>query len=284
MANKNNNTIFWIIGIVILFIVISNPQFLKQEEGVIGLTPHYYKDGVEVFSSKGFFGFSVVTPPGGSYDQIAFEISGTNTGPPIELKIVDASPQVFKDALPTTTQTLAGGESKILWTSALMDTEQFEAVSPINFWIRISGKDSVGALVYREKYSGDISFEPDPLTSTQSFFGGLFSIISIGGQTYHYDKGQLSGVNTFVTITEYTGSGYFTGITVFARLAFSCRVFIDGFEYLNEGAVSNDVGQVALYSLSNNNLVRFDSSLKVECKPSSTQQGFTSYQVTYMVD
>ena len=66
---KKDNTIFWIIGIVILLVVVTNYYQAPEEEGMIGLTPHYYKDGVEVFPTKGLFGFSIVTPPGGSFDQ-----------------------------------------------------------------------------------------------------------------------------------------------------------------------------------------------------------------------
>ena len=169
-------------------------------ENIMGFTPHFYKEGIEVFPTKAFSGFSIVTPPGIQVDEIKFDISGTNTGPSIELKIVDASPQVFKDALPTTIQSLEVGESKILWTSALMETAQFEAVSPVNFWIRISGEDkSTGELIYREKYSGDISFEKGGVTIEEE--KPIFSIelkphYYVGGkETLIYsDKTKFDGI------------------------------------------------------------------------------------------
>ena len=157
---KNNNTILWIIGIIILVVLISNYQ--KPEEGMIGLKAHYYKDGVEVFPQFSLFRFSVVTPPGGSYDQISFDIIAIAQDVSIaNIQVVGAYPQIFEDALASATlQSLAIGESKKLWTSDLMDTVQFEAISPVNFWIELSGENSyTQETIYPDRaYSGDISF------------------------------------------------------------------------------------------------------------------------------
>lgn len=162
MAKKQDYTLVWIIGIIILLVVVNQP---KQEE-MVGLNIHYYKSGVEVFPPNKLF--SIVTGPFGSgeYDQIAFDISGTNIGenPIKDIKIIDAYPQVFKDSLSLDTfQTLAIGESKILWTSELMDTIQFESISPVNFWIEVSGIDTYeNKLIYSGRvYSGNISFAPE---------------------------------------------------------------------------------------------------------------------------
>jgi hypothetical protein len=162
---KSNNTAFWIIGIVIVLLVLANYQS-KQE--MVGLTPHYYKDGVEVFPTKGLF--SVVTPPGGSYDQIAFDVVITNIGNiPIEnVQIVNATPIEFKNALPTTIIYLGVGES-FLWTSDLMNTSKFEEISPVNFWVNISGTDGV-SLIYEGGYSGDISFEAEVVAQRYEFY------------------------------------------------------------------------------------------------------------------
>ena len=73
---KNKNTIFYIIGAVILVAFLISSQVPNEE--MISLTPHYYREGVEVFPEKGFF--SIITPPGGSYDQISFDITVTNNG------------------------------------------------------------------------------------------------------------------------------------------------------------------------------------------------------------
>ena len=161
MTKQNNNTILWIIGIVILLLVVTNFP-VQKETGMIGLTPHYYKDGVEVFPTKGFFGFSIVTPPGGTYDQIAFDISGTGTGVTFSnIQIVDASPLALKNALPTTISSLAIGESKTLWGSDLMETVQFESMGqPVNFWIKVSAvNDYTEEIVYAE---GDIGLTIEP--------------------------------------------------------------------------------------------------------------------------
>ncbi len=158
---KNNNTIFWIMGIAIVVFIILPSLQAPEEEGMIGLTPHYLdKDGNEIFPSRGF------TIVGGTPDvhEIYFDISATNLDVPItNIQVVDASPQAFKDALPTTTQSLTAGQSKTLWTSIPMDTVQFEAVSPVNFWIEVSGKNTyTDETIYTDRsYSGDIKFEPE---------------------------------------------------------------------------------------------------------------------------
>ncbi len=137
--SKQNKTIFWVIGIVVLVALIINSQAPK-EPGMVGLNVHYYKDGVEVFPTKGFLGFSIVTPPGGSFDQISLDISGTATGVPFSnIRITDASPTAFKNALPSTTQSLLIGQSKKLWTSGLMNTVQFETMAqPVRFRVDVS--------------------------------------------------------------------------------------------------------------------------------------------------
>ncbi len=153
---KQNNTIFYIIGIVVLVALILNSQIPKEETGMIGLTPRFYRDGVEVFASKGLF--SIVTPPGGVYDQIAFDVSVTNTGIiPIEnLQIDYAYPLAFKNALPITIAYLGVGQS-LIWTSDKMYTSQFEGQT-INFLVRFSGEDEYSQINYEEAYSGDITF------------------------------------------------------------------------------------------------------------------------------
>ncbi len=115
---NNKNLIFYIIGAVLLVALIINFQIPKETE-MIGLNVHYYKDGVEVFPTKGFLGFSIVTPPGGSFDQISLSINGVAGGeiPFSNIQITDATPTAFKNALPTTTQSLLEGQSKTLWTS-----------------------------------------------------------------------------------------------------------------------------------------------------------------------
>ena len=158
---KNQNPIFYIIGAVILVALLLSSQ-VPKEEGMFSLTPHFYKDGVEVVPEKSLF--TIITPPGGSYDQISFSIPGTASGeiPFSNIQIVDSYPLAFKNSLPSTTQSLTAGQSKTLWTSSLIDTEQFEGQT-INFWIEISAvNDYTGETVYADRgYSGEISFEAE---------------------------------------------------------------------------------------------------------------------------
>ena len=146
---KNENTILWIIGIaVVVFLILPNIQTSK-EEGMIGLNVHYYQDGKEVFPKFGVF--SIVTPPGGGFDQIGINIDGSATNVSFSnIQIVGASPSAFLNALPVTTQTLSIGQSKTLFTSSLIDTVQFEALpQPVRFWINISAvNDYTGETEY----------------------------------------------------------------------------------------------------------------------------------------
>ncbi len=159
---KNQNTLFYIIGAIILVALIIFSQ-VPKETGMISLTPHYYKDGVEVIQ-KGFFGFTIVTPDGGSYDQISFGIPGNAVGDISfsDIQIADAYPLILKNSLPSTTQSLSVGQSKTLWTSNLIDAVQFEG-QIINFWVEVSAvNDYTGETVYSPRaYSGEIGFEAE---------------------------------------------------------------------------------------------------------------------------
>ena len=155
---KNQNTTFYIIGAVILVALILSSQ-VPKETGMISLTPHYYRDGVEVFPERSLF--TIITPPGGSYDQIKFDILGSATGeiPFSNIQIVNAYPTAFKNSLPSTSQSLIEGQSKILWTSNFIDAGQFEG-QLINFWVEISAVDEyTSETIYAPRsYSGNINF------------------------------------------------------------------------------------------------------------------------------
>ncbi len=137
----------------------------EKEEGMVGLKIHYYdRAGNEIFLGKGF---TIVDGTPDVY-EIAFDISAINQDVPIEnIQVVNAFPQAFEDALVSATpQSLAPQETKILWTSDKMLAEQFESISPVNFWIELSGEDSVGTIYPDRAYSGDINFEKEcPITS-----------------------------------------------------------------------------------------------------------------------
>lgn len=146
MAKKNDDTIFWVAGILLLLLVVTQ-QNVNQEED-FSMRINYYKDGVQVFHKNLF---SIVT---GSYDQISFNIYGTNEGifNITDMQIVDASPIEFKNALPTTNQTLGAGEiNKLLWTSDLINATIFESFpQPVDFWFNISGNAEDVEVVYEE--------------------------------------------------------------------------------------------------------------------------------------
>ncbi len=163
---KNENTIFYILGAIILVALLISSQ-VPKETGMISLTPHYYKEGVEVIPEQRLF--SIVTPPGGSYDQILFDVNGVATGdiPFSNIQVVDAYPIVFKNSLPTNFQSSNPGQSKKLWGEGdyvAMDTVQFEGQT-INFWVEVSAvNDYTGEIIYAPRaYSGDITFEPEIL-------------------------------------------------------------------------------------------------------------------------
>lgn len=166
---KENNWIFWIVGIVIVFLILTQTNLLKKQEFGIGV--HYYNDGKEVFPTK-FLGFSIVTPPGGTYNQIGFSISASSSGKSYSnIKVNSAIPTQFFSALPTTIQTLAVGESKTLWTSSLINTAQFESLSqPVRFQINISAKDdytgeTISAISYK-----DLTIIPECVSETNIQF------------------------------------------------------------------------------------------------------------------
>ena len=279
-----NNTILIVIGIILVGALFYTSQVPEED---FSLNVHYYQDGIEIFPEQNFF--TIVNPPGESYDQIAFDIPVTNLDIPItNMQIVDAYPLVFKYALPTTAQTLESGETKILWTSGLMDTIQFESISPVNFWIKISGYDTFNKeTIYSESYSGDISFEAESSSPTQTFFGNLFSIIDIGGQTYHTDRidNVRFGSGTTATLVDYSGSGYFTGMYVSGtRSDVNCKIFIDGIKYLDESSQQRRTVGCAFYSVEDYNTVRFENSLKIQCAPSAATNYYVSSVVSYMTD
>jgi len=157
---KNQNTA------IIFIILLALAFFYLQKPEIIGLKVRYYKDGVEVFPQKGLF--TIVTPPGESYNQISFDVIGSNTGDVsiTNIQIADADPNTFETALQSGTihsnELNVGEENKLLFTSARMDTVQFEPISPVNFWVNISGYNTYNEItIYIEGESGDITFEPE---------------------------------------------------------------------------------------------------------------------------
>jgi len=181
-----DNTIFWVIGIaVLIFLILPNVQ--NQKQGDIDIKVHYYKDGVEVFPQKSLF--SIVTPPGGSYDEIAFSATVSNTGQtPINninlSSIVAQSGAIFITYIdwnaPAGTPTnyfaldnsntyrfqsignLAVGESKT-FTTAQISTPQFESYTqPILFWSTARGMSGYDNSLIKQAGSGKVSLTISP--------------------------------------------------------------------------------------------------------------------------
>ena len=211
---KQNNMVFWIIGAVVIVILIISSQIPKKTE-MIGLNVHYYKDGVEVFPTKGFLGFSIVTPPGGSFDQISLNITGTATGeiPFSNIQITDATPTAFKNALPTTTQSLLEGQSKTLWTSDLMDTVQFESMAqPVRFRVDVSAVDDYTKEIVSKWEYADLTIEPECIShSTYSCYNNdVYWYDSCGTREDKKTECGTAGCSGGVCCTSHTSSSCYS--------------------------------------------------------------------------
>ena len=254
MAKQQNPLIF--VGIIVLVLLLIN-NYQKQDE-MIGLTPHYLdKDGNEIFSIGGF---TIVDGRSEVY-EIYFDISATNQDVPIEnIQVEDAYPQVFEDSLAgVTPQTLAVGESKVLWTSEPILAEQFESISPINFWIELSGENTLtDETIYPDRdYSGDISFvaEGEPPSGTGGtglldlvsnfiiFGGGPGSSISqcvglgIGGEIVYPPVGET----WLITAIDERLDGCTVGGLPVLGDNFDVRIFVDSTTGINCGSSNEEV-------------------------------------------
>ncbi len=201
---------------MLIILIIAGSFFLFKDSNNenVGINVHYYQDGVEVFPNKGTMQ-SLITPPGGSYNQISFDIIGTNTGgvPIIDMKIIDASPIPFKDALPIIIQTLSVEESKTLWSSEIINTPQFESYpQPVKFWLNVSGKDEQSGEINYNEHSISLTFNQiDELEYTGEHWGitpseidNPYSITTNGTNIWIAD---LMGSQVY----KYTIDGVYTG-------------------------------------------------------------------------
>ena len=187
--------------------------------------------------------------------------------------------------------TLPTGNSGILLTSNQMATDQFEAISPVNFWIELSWENTfTGEAIYPDRaYSGDVVFEAEGPSATQSFFSELFSVVDIGGVTYHEDRGApRMAPDVPIVVTDYTGSGYFTGFDSTSSAGHSWKLFIDGTEVVSEtglqswGPSSNTGESITEF----HNIIRFENSLLVQIIHDGdyAQNTEVYYSVSYMTD
>ena len=104
---------------------------IAETEFLIELKPIYYLNNIKIPLIEKL----------GLYNGIAFEVVGKNLQSSeriLNISITDASPQVFKDALPNNTESLRILQEKILWISEIIDTDEFEKGN-VTFWIEVEG-------------------------------------------------------------------------------------------------------------------------------------------------
>jgi len=114
--------------IVTLLILLLMPTILAGDFKV-ELKPHYFLNNQYLVSTNV------------SCDGIAFEVFGINEGAYriLNVSIVDASPQVFKDILPkNVTESLRILQQKPLWTTGIMDIDDF-IEGNVTFFIEVKG-------------------------------------------------------------------------------------------------------------------------------------------------
>ncbi len=93
--------VFMVIVFVILIVGIASFLLYNKSKKSPGLNVHYYNNGVEVFPNSKIQ--SIITPPGGYYDGISFDVYASNTQQSLKvvnMEISDASPPAFESALP----------------------------------------------------------------------------------------------------------------------------------------------------------------------------------------
>jgi len=173
---KRTNIVLIVVGIVILLSIGGFAYMYSLGYGQdTFLTVHYYDANQnEIFAGRAL---SVIGNLEG-VEYISLDVNVDNTGEvPLELKIKDASPSQLKSALPTTTLTLAVGESD-KWTSSLIDISSFEGSTQI-FEVVVSGNYDYAGRTHTLEKTGQISLsiQPDPL-------GGFdVTVVLEGGST-----------------------------------------------------------------------------------------------------
>ena len=181
---------FLFLIIVILFVILFSAGIysllVNEEAKPLGLIVHYYNEGKEV---TGLFQQTWLSPLGGYYDEISFDVYGTNTGTidVTGIEVIDAFPQELEDALliygnTISTELKVGETNKLLYESNIIDISQFSGQT-INFFVDVSGYDATNQLVDNNgTISETITFhvvEPEPYTSPEvsrpSFFGMFYN-------------------------------------------------------------------------------------------------------------
>ncbi len=164
----------------------------------IKLKPVYYNKGKTL---------SFIYSPTQEYDGISFEIIGRNlynASRILNISIVNASPQIFKDSLPDTIESLRILQEKTLWESDIISLSEFKPGENITFMVEVEGfnehsleksrgqdnvlitigkidKESINFLVR----IGEIIWEDNPLAGLLV----ILAVIFTGGFTFWKYKG-----------------------------------------------------------------------------------------------
>ena len=201
---KKDNTLFWISGIIILLVFVL-PNIQKQNEFAT-INVHYYKNGVEVQPQRQFF--SVVTPPGGSYDSIAFSVTAQNTGAaPINSVSITSFTGGTTSFLSSFTSTsfgnLAVGQS-ITLTSNPISTLQFETLTqPVQFIIQVGGTNTYNNQPLNQQGSVSLTIQHSSTPGSLCYQESANVSIGCGGLNTGYYS--LSPYYFYATYSKPTG-------------------------------------------------------------------------------
>jgi len=268
MAKKNDNLLLWvglaIIAILVLYTTGFGSKFLitdnfVTEEGPVMVEVQYFKEGVEV---TGLFGAYI------EYDQVRFNIFATSEGSTLSgIELVDASPLIFKEALPTTSfATLEPFEkNKLIFTSDFVDAIALSNLpQPVDFWLEVSAPGSAN-----EETTFSLTFTQPSESVFEDYTPNLIS-----SQT------NLAGGPE--NIFTYLGEGYLMGVT--AQTSMDCQhyldITIDGDTTTADFIETNLDFPDQLWTVNYNNILYFSESLALDLRR-TTCGGIVSYEISY---
>ncbi len=231
---KYRKRIFWTILIILLIgssIFVYSKITKENEDITIGV--RYFKNGEEVNQQKSFWNLfqqTIITPDGGSYDQFAFDIYGTNTGGvpiyDIQIQGIGNEPCLINDCnvnigtaffTNLQLQTLAvTDENKLLFSSNLIDAAQYEGFL-VNFIVNIEGKNEHTDEIVVSWISVSLMFESEFGVYMRTFdldYGGSIGGPGAGGWLMFSGVGYCgsdsitSGCGSGTSITNYPHNIY----------------------------------------------------------------------------
>ena len=184
-----------IIPLMILFLLI--PTVLANSDLEISLTPHYYKNGVEVIPTTNM-----------EFTDISFEVIGKNYNERyriLNLSITDSFPIAFKNSLPNIEiDMLRILQTKTLFISQLIDINEFNQTN-ISLWIGVEGmSEEIKKIIYTEgNYNLELPEQPikkqgvfyklgNKIWEDNSTGGILIVLVAIFGVGFAYWKYKFS--------------------------------------------------------------------------------------------